>query len=218
MEEKQDLEEEIEEKEPWYKGPIKWILGLFLVLILISWYIPYSTISLDPSPSYIPKINEVFSYNETVSENYNHTDYLKLIQPENPIIKQTANKIITLSNCKESRVCNAKAIFYFVRNNLNYINDPINRDYLADPISTLQSQAGDCDDFSILLSNLLQSIGIKTRFVFITGHVYIQAQLKEAMKKYKSNLDWVNLDPTCNNCEFSQIPVENINKYKTYIG
>jgi len=209
------MEEEIEEKEPWYKGPIKWILSLFLILLMLLWLIPMYGIKLDPNPGYVPQINEVFTYSSFV--NKSSDDYVQLLEPDNPIIKQTSNKIISLSGCKKSKVCNAKTIFYFVRDNIDYVNDPVRKEYFNDAVSTLQVSVGDCDDFSILLSNLLGAIGINTRFVFISGHVYVQAYLPDALKKYKTD-DWVNLDATCSNCEFGEITYSVSQAEKRYLG
>ena len=210
------MEEEII-KEPWYKGPMKWILSLFLILIILSWLIPTYAIKLDPIPSYIPTIPETFPYgNET--GNIDEKTYLELLEPENPKIKQTANKIVSLSGCEASKVCNAKAIFYFVQQNINYVNDPVSREYFATATETLSTGSGDCDDYSILTSNLLQSVGIPTRFVFVPGHVYVQAYLPEAMKKYKQEDSWVNLDATCTNCDFGKITYSTIQQEKRYLG
>ncbi len=213
-------EEHFEDEEPWYKGPVKWILGLFLVLLIILWLIPVSGIKLDPSPSYISNIDEIVSFpvgNDTGNIDEKQENYLELIDPTNPLIKQTANKIITLSKCKSSKICNAKAVFYFVRNNINYVNDPVQSEYLNDAIGTLSSGSGDCDDFSILLSNLLQAIGIPTRYVFVPGHVYVQAYLPDALNRYKSEEDWINLDATCSNCEFGEITYESAQSEKRYL-
>ena len=211
--------EDIIEKEPWYKGPMKWILSLFLILIILSWLIPTYAIKLDPVPSYIPSISETFpGGNENETGNADDKSYLGLLEPTNPKIKQTANKIISLSGCQNSKVCNAKTIYYFVQKNINYVNDPVSREYFATAIETLNTGVGDCDDFSVLLSNLLQSVGIKTRFVFVPGHVYVQAYLPDAMKKYKFEDDWVNLDATCRNCEFSKITYSTVQQERRYLG
>ena len=124
----------------------------------------------------------------------------------------------SLSGCKSSKVCNAKAIYYFVQQNINYVNDPVSREYLASTTETLSTGSGDCDDYSILLSNLLQSIGIPTRFVFVPSHVYVQANLPDAMKKYQQEDSWVNLDATCSNCEFGNIPSTSVSANKRYLG
>jgi len=110
-----------------------------------------------------------------------------------------------------------KAIFYYVQKNIKYVNDPLTREYFSAPINTLNNPVGDCDDFSILLANLLQSIGIKTRYVLIPDHVYIQSYIPEALQKYKAEPDWINLDSTCSYCEFGEIPYQNKDSHKTYI-
>ena len=217
----EDLFEEIEEKEHWYKGPLKWILSIFLILLVLLWLVPTYAIKLDPSPSYIPSIPETFSFpieNKTGNIDDKPENLLDLLEPTNPLIKQTANKIVSLSGCKSSKVCNAKAIFYFVQKNINYVNDPVSREYFATTIETLNTGSGDCDDFSIALSSMLQSIGIKTRFVFVPGHVYVQAYLPEAMKRYKFEDNWVNLDATCSNCEFGGITYPTSQANKRYLG
>ncbi len=45
-------------------------------------------------------------------------------------------------------------------------------DYLQFPRDTLRRRAGDCDDLSILYTAMLESVGIKTAFVTIPGHIY----------------------------------------------
>jgi len=69
-----------------------------------------------------------------------------------------------------------------------------------------------------LLANLEEAIGIKTRFVFIPGHVYVQIKLDSALKKYKTNDEWINLDPTCDYCSFGEIPYKNIESKKSYVS
>ncbi len=44
-------------------------------------------------------------------------------------------------------------------------------DFIQFPVQTLQYKAGDCDDLSILYNALLQSVGIKTAFITIPGHI-----------------------------------------------
>ncbi len=46
-------------------------------------------------------------------------------------------------------------------------------DYLQFPNQTLAYKAGDCDDISILYSALLESVGIKTAFITVPGHIYM---------------------------------------------
>ena len=81
----------------------------------------------------------------------------------------------------------------------------------------MKSGGGDCDDNSVLLANLLQSIGINTRFTFVPRHVYVEAYLPDAIWRHKKEGDWVVLDSTCEYCEFGDISIQSLNQEKTYI-
>jgi len=213
--------DELEEQEPWWKGPIKYILGIFLIFIILLMVIPYYAIRLDPEPKNIPKLKEIVpAGNETITGNatiVSRQEYHKLVKPYDPFVKQIADKIVT-SSCEASKICHAKALFYFVRDSFQYVSDPYAYEYVKTAPESLLSQGGDCDDASILLANLEEAVGIPSRFVFIPGHVYIQIYLPEALRKYKDKEGWINLDPTCSYCGFGEVPYKNVDKKKTIIG
>ena len=214
MHEHNTLEQHEDDHEPWYKGPIKVIIGLFLILLLVMWLIPYYGIKQNPEPNYLPTLENLNVPEMTIPETNSEkiTAYVQV----NPEIKQIADKIVTLSCEETSKVCNSKAIFYFVQKNFNYLNDPLAFEYYKTPQESFNSNSGDCDDASILLSSLLQSIGLQTRFVFVPGHVFVQVKLKEAISRYKSEGDWVNLDATCSNCEFAELDYSYSGSKKSY--
>ena len=83
---------------------------------------------------------------------------------------------------------------------------------------SLVNGGGDCDDASVLVASLLESIGVKTRFVFVTNHVYVQAYLPDALSRYKADDDWVNLDAVCSNCKFGEISQSTFEKEKSYVS
>ncbi|GEM_PF-7063094 len=57
---------------------------------------------------------------------------------------------------------------------LRYVSDAhTTGDYVQFPVETLSVKSGDCDDFAVLYSSLLESIGIKTRLVLIPGHIFV---------------------------------------------
>ena len=199
----QPIENTEEQPEPWHKGPIKWILSIFLLLLIVTLSIPYYSIKLDPNPNYIPEIDEVIP-EDIELKNKTANNYLEMLEPYDPLIKRAADRIVSKSGC-QTKVCSTKATFYFVRDKFDYVNDPLRFEYLKSARESLVTQNGDCDDAAILAANLLQSIGIRTRFVFIPGHVYIEAHLPEALRRYKSGQDWVPLDLTCRYCEFGEV-------------
>ena len=114
-------------------------------------------------------------------------------------------------------MCHAKALFYFVRDNFQYVSDPNAYEYVKTAKQSLVSGGGDCEDGMLLTANLMEAIGIRSRFVFIPGHVYLDIWLPEALNKYKHDGDWISLDVTCKNCEFGEVPYNSINQDKKYL-
>ena len=218
MEEEIHIEEEVI---PWWKGPLKYIMATLLILLLIIWYFPSQAIKIDPEPKAIPSISEVLPKNIEPLNNsgiVSRRDYLKLLTPNRPEIKQTADKIVTLA-CEGNKICHAKAIYYFVIENFQYVSDPTEYEYVKSAQESLIATGGDCDDASVLAANLLQAVGIHTRFVFIPGHVYIQAYLPDALRRYKTeDSDYVSLDLTCKNCKFGELPYSDLTDNKQIIG
>lgn len=197
------------------KNPLYFLIGIILILSMILWIVPNYSIKIDPRPSSIPSYDEVIpnwlnSENLSDIEPNNYNDYLKLYEPNNPQIKYVADMIVQKS-CEPNNVCHAKAIFEFLKQNFNYVNDPTIGDYVKHPIKILETRSGDCEDASVLLINLLGAVGIRTRLIFIPGHVYVQAYLPNALKKYQTD-GWVNLDVTCQPCGFGQIIKKNVPK------
>ena len=199
------MDEQIPEQqpEPWWKGPIKYIIGTFLLLIIIMWTFAVYGGKIDPEPQRIPTSAEVLPQLDL-------TNITKLadftLMPTDAVIKQTADRIVSIS-CEGNRVCYAKALYYFVRDNYQYVNDPVNNEYYMHPYEFLSVGVGDCDDGTISLAVLLEAVGIRTEFVFMPQHVFLKAYLPEAAKGYRMG-DYVYLDWTCGNCKFGELPLE----------
>jgi len=73
-------------------------------------------------------------------------------------------------------------IYDFLRNNWKYINDSPNREYYATASETIQNGFhGDCDDFAIVLSAMLSSIGAESRFSYASnkdnGHAFSEINI-----------------------------------------
>jgi transglutaminase-like putative cysteine protease len=78
------------------------------------------------------------------------------------------------------------AIFRFVRDEVRYTRDPVSVEVLQTPVATLKRLAGDCDDKSVLLAAMIESIGHPSQLAFrVIGtrpggnysHVYVVAKL-----------------------------------------
>ncbi len=112
-----------------------------------------------------------------------------------PEIRELAVRIVSSCKGKDYR-CEAETLHRWVQDNIRYVRDPMGVERFATANRTLQERAGDCDDSSITLSALLESIGHETRLIFIDGdlsgkftHVISQAR---------------QLQPTSNACGIEQ--------------
>ena len=76
--------------------------------------------------------------------------------------------------------CEVRTLHAFVRDSIRYLGDINGVETVQAPQKTLEYGYGDCDDKSVLLASLLESIGHPTRFVaigFAPGvfeHVYVE--------------------------------------------
>lgn len=137
------------------------------------------------------------------------------VNPKDPTVllfsKNTAGLIREVSNSPINlnlRV--AMGIFEALRAyGMNYVIDPDSSyielsqdtsalDTLLFPAEALTYRAGDCDDLSILYASLLESVGIKTAFITIPGHIYMAFSLDvsedEARRALKDTSDLVFVD------------------------
>ena len=220
MGKRKELEEDLKkEKRNLYFA--KLLMGLFLIIIIIAMIIPFYAIKLDPEPKKILNVDELwvdFTFSNQSHKINSRNDYLLFLTPEAPLIKQIS-ALISSTACKDiNRICYAKALFYFARDKINYIKDPVTEEYIEYPEDVLYSRAADCDGKAVLLASMLQSIGIETRFAFTSNHVFVQAFLPEALRKYKEkDSDAINLDPACGNCKFGELSISVREADKTYV-
>jgi len=219
--EKLDIES-IRQADDTKRNPFSYLLVLILLLLIIMMVVPFYGIKLDPEPKNIPAYLDVLpgqldklakSMPGFTSES--RSNYLKLLVPDNQEIRNMAARISTKS-CSQSDVCYSKALYYFVRDNIQYLGDP-RTGHLESPFETLYTKGADCDGMSILLANLELAVGIPVRFAFIPNHAYIQVKIDDASNKYKQQDGWISLDPTCGNCEFGEVPYSTTNKEKEYL-
>ena len=202
-------------------NPFTYILALVLLLLIIMMAVPFYSIKLNPEPKNIPSVQEIMPVNiEKLVEDIpglqssTKANYNQMIIPSHQSIRNMAAKIATTS-CPQSELCYAKAMFYFVKSNFQYVGDPPN-DYLESPFDTLKTGGADCDGLAILLANLEAAVGIPVRLAFIPNHVYVQVKIDSAPNKYKEEDGWISLDPACKNCEFGEIPYTTMNKQKEF--
>jgi len=101
--------------------------------------------------------------------------FSKKISHHEPFVRNTAVKIARKSpglyNIKQ-----AFEIFDWTKNNIRYISDPLDKDYIAFPQETLETKGGDCDDMAVLTTSMIKSIGGSARVVVVNeknrGHAF----------------------------------------------
>ena len=180
--------------------PLKIIAGTFLVLLLVCSIIPLYSLRLNPEPKSIPGIEAIPDFSPRF-QNRSVSIY-EMIEPDNAVVKLVATRIASQSCPSESKSCQAKAIYYFVRDNIQYVSDP--GEYYQYPDETLYSLGGDCDDMAILLVSMEQAIGVQSKLVFAPNHVYAKVSIPKNMLSSSSN-KWIDVDPTCKECKFGHL-------------
>ena len=146
-------------------------------------------------------------YNTSKVSLQSRIDYFDFVNPTDPVLRRVAAKTVTISGCESNKACQAKALYYFVRDNIDYVSDPVDFNYVEDPKEVLYTAAADCESGTLLLATLLESIGIDVELVFVPGHALLRADIPKVSKKYEKE-GWVYMDWTCSNCDFGKTPRE----------
>lgn len=83
----------------------------------------------------------------------------------------------------------------FVRDEIRYVRDPVGVELVSTPTRTLETRQGDCDDKSVLLAALLESIGHPARFKAVAlhggplSHVYVETKIGESWVPLETIID-----------------------------
>lgn len=111
---------------------------------------------------------------------------------KNPTVRQLA-VALTRNLQQKDWYGEILALFEFVRDKIRYVKDVRTVETLHTPVMVLENGQGDCDDKTVLLASLLESLGHKTRLVAIGfapekySHVYPEVFL---------NGKWISLETT----------------------
>ncbi len=203
-----EIESEIaseKEEERANKRFYRALVAVFMAGIIILMVVPFYAVKHNPEPGPVSSLDVSWKINQT-SRIASIDDIYDL---EITSVVRGASIQITSRACKGSDICNAKALFYYVRDNIRYLPDPP-YEYIQSPDETLMG-AGDCEDQAILLAYLLKSVGIRSRLVLIPGHAYVEAWMPDAPRKYQSD-GWVAMDATCSSCGFGEVATPSVRK------
>ena len=101
----------------------------------------------------------------------NYVGYLSRIDYHDKQIHIMATRIV--ADTHDDERLKTHAILDFVSNEINYISDPGDGiEFAKDPVSTLIAGGGDCEDQTLLLCSMLETVGVKTYIAFTDEHVF----------------------------------------------
>lgn len=200
---------------PKKRNPLYGFIALFLAIALFFLSIEGYLYLIHPEPTDVPGLSEVQKFLPAdfaaPFTSYSSEDLKTIIANTSDTIKQVANYVASASCKKADQVCQSKALFNFVRDNIQYVSDSNFHDKLENPLAVLKTGGADCEDMAVLVLALEKAIGNEARLVFIPGHAYGQIQIPE----YKVG-KWLNLEPTCKTCKFNELPDSSSLARKTY--
>lgn len=184
-------------------------IGLFLLSIQGYFYLmhpePKVKLTLADIQTFLPSdLKKPFT-------SHSPDEVKKVVSDTGSVIKQIANKIAADSCRKADPVCQSKALFYFVRDQIQYVPDQKFHDKLENPLVTLKTGGADCEDMSVLLAAFQKAIGNDVQLVFIPGHVYAQVKIQD----YKNK--WLNMEATCKTCSFNEISTDILIQKKQFV-
>jgi transglutaminase-like putative cysteine protease len=94
---------------------------------------------------------------------------------------------LTLLLAPRDRIGEIESCFNYVRDYIRYVDDVLDTETLSTPDKIIEQGAGDCDDKTILLCSLLESIGTRTCLMVagyndpgVYEHVYCAALLDDS--------------------------------------
>lgn len=87
-------------------------------------------------------------------------------------IRELALSLVRNTPGHKNFVGQIKALHAWVQNNIQYVKDVRGVETVQTPLVTIELRQGDCDDQSVLLASLLESIGHQTRFIAIKQNAF----------------------------------------------
>ena len=127
------------------------VIGALLAFTLLGCFVPEEKFEVPKEPE-----STAHSWKEI-------SDISTYIESDNALVRDTAVSVVADApggidaNSEEWKIWQ---INYWVYENICYVSDPKGQEYYARATETLQTEAGDCDDFAILLAGMYESVGL----------------------------------------------------------
>ena len=153
---------------------------------------------------------------DTVEDRIKHIADLIDEGKEDVMIRQLTTDII--KNVRERDYeGDLKAIFKWMRSNIRYTHDPHELDTYQRARRTVDMKAGDCDDMSILIGAMSQSVGYPIRLKVVAfeadeyEHIYPLVGIPPSVPRR-----WIALDATVNNPVGWEVPKGEVSASKIF--
>jgi len=111
---------------------------------------------------------------------------------KSPVVRQLAVSL-TKGLIQKDWDSEVNTLYKFVRDRIRYVRDINGVETLHTPEKILENAAGDCDDKSILLASLLESLGYRTRLVAVG---FRKNSFSHVYPEVLHNNNWVSLETT----------------------
>lgn len=200
-----EVKDNLDEIIPRKRSPYFTLIALLTAVAIFILSMQAYFYLIRPQPVNIPKLAEVTGLLgpelQKPFSSYQLDAVKQVINESANNIKQVANFIASKSCSQADLVCQSKAVFLFVRDEIRYVPDDRFDDRLENPLTTLKTGGADCEDMAVLVIALEKAIGNRARLVFVPGHAYAQVSIPN----YKGE-QWNNLEATCKTCKFGELP------------
>ena len=111
---------------------------------------------------------------------------------KSPVVRQLAVSL-TKGLIQKDWDSEVNTLYKFVRDRIRYVRDINGVETLHTPEKILENAAGDCDDKSVLLASLLESLGYRTRLVAVG---FRKNSFSHVYPEVFHNNNWVSLETT----------------------
>lgn len=156
-------------------------------------------------------VNDRLTHDQLITDVINEMIRLDIRDRKNKTVQQIAYSLRS-----STKLQTIKNVYNYVINKVPYKSDPPDREHITAPIHLINGNVvgEDCESMVLLLSTLLNFLGIETKYVVIAWRKY---QFTHVILKAKVKDKWLILDPTQGPAGYGRsVPPNKIIRQKEY--
>jgi len=153
---------------------------------------------------------------QTDSVNSNQAKLIsQAIDYRNTVTINYARELVQKSSAGNYNLAQVCDIWEYINKNWKYVNDPNGPDYYSPASNTINNGlTGDCDDFAILISAMVEAIGGTSRIVTATndkgdGHAYAEVYIGTSQNDVQKATDYICTRYSCDTIWTTHITDDN---------